>query len=133
MAKSKFAEAGYVPDARKQPPPPPPSRSINFAQPAPPPISRNSKPGNVSSQFNPVSGPSRGNAADISHSIDRIDWANLSPDDKQEFFSWLDEFFARYLNVSGTSRTLSSPDLDTAERNRRASVEALDGCIIVRT
>lgn len=27
-----------------------------------------------------------------------IDWANLSPEDKQVFFSWLDEFFARYLN-----------------------------------
>jgi transglutaminase-like putative cysteine protease len=28
---------------------------------------------------------------------DRIDWANLSPEDKQVFFSWLDEFFAVYL------------------------------------
>ena len=32
--------------------------------------------------------------------IDRIDWANLSPEDKEVFFSWLDEFFARYLKVA---------------------------------
>jgi hypothetical protein len=25
-----------------------------------------------------------------------IDWANLSVEDKQVFFSWLDEFFARH-------------------------------------
>ncbi|EPQ55694.1 hypothetical protein GLOTRDRAFT_128906 [Gloeophyllum trabeum ATCC 11539] len=27
--------------------------------------------------------------------IDKIDWANLSPEDKEVFFSWLDEFFSR--------------------------------------
>ncbi|KAJ7822460.1 proline-rich protein [Mycena leptocephala] len=26
-----------------------------------------------------------------------IDWANLSPEDKEVFFAWLDEFFSRYL------------------------------------
>ncbi|KZT05275.1 uncharacterized protein LAESUDRAFT_702502 [Laetiporus sulphureus 93-53] len=31
---------------------------------------------------------------------DHIDWANLSPEDKEVFFSWLDEFFARYLSTS---------------------------------
>ena len=36
---------------------------------------------------------------------DRIDWANLSPKDKQIFFSWLDEFFARYLHVPVPPRT----------------------------
>ena len=30
--------------------------------------------------------------------IGDIDWANLSVEDKQAFFAWLDEFFARYLN-----------------------------------
>lgn len=30
---------------------------------------------------------------------DHIDWANLSQEDKDEFFSWLDEFFSRYLNI----------------------------------
>ena len=28
---------------------------------------------------------------------DDIDWANLSAEDKEVFFSWLDEFFSRYL------------------------------------
>ncbi|RPD76971.1 hypothetical protein L226DRAFT_483206 [Lentinus tigrinus ALCF2SS1-7] len=37
--------------------------------------------------------------------IDRIDWANLSPEDKQIFFSWLDEFFAGYLHVPVPPRT----------------------------
>ena len=31
---------------------------------------------------------------------DRIDWANLSPEDKEALFGWLDEFFARYLKVT---------------------------------
>ncbi|KZV65897.1 hypothetical protein PENSPDRAFT_756132 [Peniophora sp. CONT] len=34
---------------------------------------------------------------------DAIDWANLSYEDKQVFFSWLDEFFSRY-----TGRPISS-------------------------
>ncbi|KAH9974549.1 hypothetical protein BGW80DRAFT_1473937 [Lactifluus volemus] len=32
--------------------------------------------------------------------VEKIDWANLSEDDKQAFFTWLDEFFARYLNLT---------------------------------
>jgi hypothetical protein len=28
-----------------------------------------------------------------------IDWANLTTEDKEVFFSWLDEFFARYFNL----------------------------------
>ena len=30
--------------------------------------------------------------------VEEIDWANLSVEDKQAFFAWLDEFFARYLD-----------------------------------
>lgn len=43
---------------------------------------------------------------------DRIDWMNLSAEDKEEFFRWLDEFFSRYLNVElgpRTSMVSSSP------------------------
>ena len=29
-------------------------------------------------------------------SVDAIDWANLSPEDKQTFFTWLDEFFIKF-------------------------------------
>jgi len=46
---------------------------------------------------------------------DRIDWANLSGEDKEEFFLWLDEFFSRFLNVKLGPRNsnmlpLSVPD-----------------------
>ncbi|KAF8642936.1 hypothetical protein AX16_009324 [Volvariella volvacea WC 439] len=30
----------------------------------------------------------------------RIDWRNLTQEDKEVFFSWLDEFFSRHLNVT---------------------------------
>ncbi|KAH9916277.1 uncharacterized protein BXZ73DRAFT_53896 [Epithele typhae] len=36
--------------------------------------------------------------------VDRIDWTNLSPEDKQELFTWLDEFFSRHLNVAISHR-----------------------------
>ncbi|KIK23716.1 hypothetical protein PISMIDRAFT_435929 [Pisolithus microcarpus 441] len=43
--------------------------------------------------------------------FDKIDWVNLSTEDKEEFFRWLDEFFSRYLNVEMGPRTsvVSSP------------------------
>ncbi|KAG0696468.1 hypothetical protein DFH29DRAFT_767640, partial [Suillus ampliporus] len=36
--------------------------------------------------------------------VDHIDWANLSQEDKDEFFGWLDEFFSRYFNIALPSR-----------------------------
>jgi hypothetical protein len=44
------------------------------------------------------------NTSDVS---ERIDWANLSPDDKSVFFGWLDEFFAVYLE-RGPGRFLAT-------------------------
>ncbi|KAF9007005.1 hypothetical protein BDQ17DRAFT_1351231 [Cyathus striatus] len=35
----------------------------------------------------------------ISQEEENIDWANLSDEDKQVFFSWLDEFFSRMLKI----------------------------------
>jgi hypothetical protein len=40
--------------------------------------------------------------------VDHIDWANLSQDDKDEFFSWLDEFFSLYLDIALPSRRSSA-------------------------
>ncbi|KIM57012.1 hypothetical protein SCLCIDRAFT_1144139 [Scleroderma citrinum Foug A] len=40
---------------------------------------------------------------------DRIDWANLSGEDKEEFFLWLDEFFSRFLNVKLGPRNSNIP------------------------
>lgn len=50
----------------------------------------------------------------------KIDWTNLSPQDKEMFFSWLDEFFAGYLkrtrgggseHIAAPTDTLSRPPL----------------------
>ena len=43
--------------------------------------------------------------------VDRIDWANLAYEDKQVFFSesWLDEFFARYLDQPPPLPRASTP------------------------
>ncbi|KAI0696393.1 hypothetical protein C8T65DRAFT_814378 [Cerioporus squamosus] len=77
--------------------------------PGPPPIiRRETRPDSVSP---PPAYPSSASLPRITEpqadeaDIDRIDWANLSPEDKQTFFSWLDEFFARYLHVAIPPRT----------------------------
>ena len=165
MAKTRFAESGYLP---KAPPPPPPShapgprssfhssrgslerensgRDIS-ATPPPPPVVRTTKPTLGAHPASPPSPPpSRGlsvldrarafasstpspsssalpppasskpaslrwsqpppkpapiaranDSASVNRDIDKIDWANLSPEDKQVFFAWLDEFFAIYI------------------------------------
>jgi hypothetical protein len=59
--------------------------------PSPPPIAYHNRP-KVSPSFNYQVEDEQGVAA----TADRIDWSNLSEDDKQTFFAWLDEFFARY-------------------------------------
>ncbi|KAF8487258.1 hypothetical protein DFH94DRAFT_19880 [Russula ochroleuca] len=41
--------------------------------------------------------------------VEKIDWANLSVEDKQAFFAWLDEFFARYLDGPPPSNARSVP------------------------
>ena len=69
--------------------------------PPPPPVARGTKPG----VFNRLT-PSIvvGDDSDDGHGRngpDRIDWANLSQEDKRAFFAWLDEFFANYLTQTG--------------------------------
>ncbi|TFK67975.1 hypothetical protein BDN72DRAFT_960581 [Pluteus cervinus] len=109
------------------PPPPPPRRGPSSPSPAaaassspsfspsPPPLRASAKPspGLLSTGPPPVldrgsrPGPSR-----FTRDTTQIDWANLSKDDKEVFFSWLDEFFSRHLNIDITPRTkapLSSP------------------------
>jgi hypothetical protein len=76
-----------LPSSSASPPPSTPSRPAvsRFRQPeveheafAPPPPVRRVQPSKESEK--------------------QLDWANLSPEDKEVFFSWLDEFFSRYLN-----------------------------------
>ncbi|EFI26893.1 hypothetical protein CC1G_15294 [Coprinopsis cinerea okayama7 len=38
-----------------------------------------------------------------------IDWTNLSQQDKEVFFSWLDEFFSRYLQIDLAPRAIPYP------------------------
>lgn len=121
MAKTKFAEGGYVPDARNAPPPP--SRSsvssssrasfeAYHSPPPPPPVSLGTKPSAFHSQApqsaaKPPPPPRRAVAAGTK--VEDIDWINLSEEDKQEFFNWLDEFFARFLNMKGARETAKLP------------------------
>jgi hypothetical protein len=39
----------------------------------------------------------------------KIDWANLTPEDKAMFFAWLDEFFAAYLKKTPSAKAKPSP------------------------
>ncbi|KJA22109.1 hypothetical protein HYPSUDRAFT_664574 [Hypholoma sublateritium FD-334 SS-4] len=52
----------------------------------PPPIVRSTRPGINPRRVTPT----------IHSETDTIDWTNLTPEDKQVFFSWLDEFFANF-------------------------------------
>ncbi|KAL5520559.1 hypothetical protein ACEPAG_9783 [Sanghuangporus baumii] len=167
MAKTRFADAGYMPKASSPPPPPPPGarRSFNASRgslesagaeayghdstdrfAAPPPVVRTTKPSLNARSASPSSPPpshrlsvferakafnnsihspsspappppaprtpsqrwsqpaskpsqvpSTNDSADANVDIDKIDWANLSPEDKETFFGWLDEFFAQYI------------------------------------
>ena len=70
-------------NGKAKPPPPPP-----------PPHGRASSLSNQRSSFVPQVYATPNGTTDV----EEIDWANLSAEDKQAFFAWLDEFFARYLD-----------------------------------
>ncbi|KAI0298458.1 hypothetical protein B0F90DRAFT_1938144 [Multifurca ochricompacta] len=100
-AREKLSSASGGPSttkAAKSPPgpgpgpPPPPSRKISLTQ-------KNSVN---------VGGHSRSEDNTTDDVDEIIDWANLSHEDKQVFFAWLDEFFARYLDLNPSS-TLRVP------------------------
>ena len=84
---------------------------------APPRIHRETRPDSVSPPPPPIRSVAiTSRASTLSADDEKIDWANLSPEDKQVFFSWLDEFFAKHLNLSvpprsveGTKRGIEKP------------------------
>ncbi|OAX34361.1 hypothetical protein K503DRAFT_774642 [Rhizopogon vinicolor AM-OR11-026] len=96
---------------RHDPPSPPPLRTRpestggSIASP-PPPVSRGSRPdAHPPPSFSSLPPPTRAKSTyspqrGSTEQVDHIDWANLSQEDKDEFFSWLDEFFSRYLNIT---------------------------------
>lgn len=87
-------------------PPPPPPRSFpstNHNKPSPPPGPPVSKPAPAAGPPPPIVRSTRPNwqtgqatPPTIAPVENDIDWANLSPEDKEVFFSWLDEFFANF-------------------------------------
>ncbi|KAH0833964.1 hypothetical protein J3R83DRAFT_11181 [Lanmaoa asiatica] len=104
------------PRASTSGPPPPPSRSrpdglASGMGIAPPSIPRASRPTDDSPApppYIPRPPPTRAASGyPPSHREDaenRIDWANLSAEDKEEFFGWLDEFFSQYLGIELSPR-----------------------------
>lgn len=142
------AKTNWDPYAKNKPPPPP-SRapestassrsSISSAPPPPvhsrppPPVSAANKPP-VSTSTKPPP-PVRPSARPSFSSqpstrsqdleIDNIDWANLSEEDKQVFFSWLDEFFSRHLGKQLPDRgNPHLPARNTASAGDRAQADA---------
>ncbi|KAK0473615.1 hypothetical protein IW261DRAFT_1503760 [Armillaria novae-zelandiae] len=98
--------------------PPPSCSSISTPPPvpgqgaAPPPIKRSTRPPIPSAAMDSPSLsvpslPPRGSPA-LSYpstpAEPEIDWANLSPDDKQVFFGWLDKFFERSYGIPAPSQ-----------------------------
>ncbi|KAH9054132.1 hypothetical protein EDB87DRAFT_1796205, partial [Lactarius vividus] len=81
-ARGKLASSPST--AKAKPPPPPPPRKASGKQ-----------RGDIRTDSLHTSSS---NVPDAATDVDRIDWANLSHQDKQVFFTWLDEFFARYLD-----------------------------------
>lgn len=149
MAKTKFAEGGYVPDARSPPPPPPPARS-SFASSsrdsyeethtpsyaAPPSVSLNTKPKIPHTQrqqhafavAKPPPPPRR--VANSEPDIDKIDWANLSEEDRKEFFNWLDEFFERFLTMKGKApASRFTPDVVEDQDEEKPAPPTTEGTV----
>lgn len=94
----------------------------------PPPVRRQTRPDSVSPPIPsgpPPIPPTRSVSRIVSARVhegpeeieeDTIDWANLSQEDKDVFFSWLDEFFARFLSsptqprsAHGSTKTIQAP------------------------
>jgi hypothetical protein len=108
------APTGSASTYRNGPPSPPPlqtrpdtSESMSSSITPPPPVPRGSRPDTHSpSSYSPLPPPpTRLKSAyppqtGSTEQVDHIDWANLSQEDKDEFFSWLDEFFSRYFNIA---------------------------------
>ncbi|KAL5525035.1 hypothetical protein ACEPAF_8904 [Sanghuangporus sanghuang] len=69
--------------------------------------------------------PSADNSTDANVDIDKVDWTNLSPKDKEAFFGWLDEFFAQYIEkmrgVHSESNSTEGGEVRVVENTTRNS------------
>lgn len=130
---SRSSSAPRSPPGAPHPPSRPviPSRPIIPSQPVIP--ARPSPPAQRRSPAisPPVPPPSRTYAdAQEEAGPDRIDWANLSYEDKQAFFSWLDEFFAPRMNrslPSGSTAHRAHPPARAAGVSSVSSLASLAG------
>ncbi|KAH9061921.1 hypothetical protein EDB87DRAFT_1682587 [Lactarius vividus] len=93
-ARGKLAPSPST--AKAKPPPPPPPREASWKQ-----------GGDIRTAS---SHTSSSDVPDVATDVDRIDWGNLSHQDKQVFFTWLDESFARYLDQPRTSVRITPVD-----------------------
>ncbi|KAI0337716.1 hypothetical protein BDW22DRAFT_859654 [Trametopsis cervina] len=124
MEARRAAYTSPTAQAPKSPPPPPPpppihartasvTRPSNLSAPPvsvsarPPVVRRDSRPDSTMSVKTTSPPPPPPPPARSISSIPRsptqeneIDWAHLSAKDKEVFFSWLDEFFSRQLNIT---------------------------------
>ena len=105
---TRTSSAASISSAR----PPPPPRHHD----APPIVRSDSRPSPQASHSPTPTLPPR--SAHISHSptqaqdsvsTPKIDWAHLSAEDKEIFFSWLDEFFERKFNITISKRHMVLP------------------------
>ncbi|KIK95703.1 hypothetical protein PAXRUDRAFT_365975 [Paxillus rubicundulus Ve08.2h10] len=129
------SKTNWDPNWKRAPPPPPSRGSASSASRPPPALSSRSRPDITSENLSvvpplpvprgsrPVGGspppptyippppPTRlaSGYPPSPRDVDRIDWTNLSPEDKEEFFGWLDEFFSRYLNIELSPRAPKAP------------------------
>lgn len=94
-ARDKFASSGGPSTAKANPPPPSPPRKASGKQ-----------RGDLSTAHLHTSSS---DVPDEAPDVDKINWVNLSYEDKQAFFTWLDEFFARYLDQPQPSIRVSPP------------------------
>ncbi|KAI0052415.1 hypothetical protein FA95DRAFT_1569254 [Auriscalpium vulgare] len=91
----------------KSPPPPPPRRGTNA------PTTSKQAP-QAAASLRASNSISRGTRPELplpeqQEDADHIDWANLTPEDKAVFFTWLDEFFARYLSLPIPPQRVGAP------------------------
>ena len=104
-AREKFSSNNTSSTARAKPPPPPPppSRKVSSNQRSAPGAQATAVPSGTTDS-------------------EEISWANLSDEDKRVFFTWLDEFFARYLGLPAPAAPIpsESPKITSTPSHRHS-------------
>ncbi len=91
------------------------STTTGKAKPPPPPPIGKASSSSSSNQRSSFVGRTQASADPSGTTTDEIDWANLSSEDKQAFFGWLDEFFARYLDGPSPPSSSNARNVPTSK------------------